>query len=218
MTAGSRTKTLTRLALLIAIELMVGLIPMLGYIPMPGLQITTQHIPVIIAGALLGVKGGAAVGFVFGLTSFLNATFIQPNPIFSPLFSPFYSNGVFEGNALSLVICFVPRILVGVVAALVFKFIVRALKGGAATSSAVAAVFGSMTNTVLVLLGIYFFFGAQYAGALDIPIDQLFAIAVGGTIVANGIPEAIAAVVLTATVCKIVISVERASGKRREDL
>ena len=46
----------------------------LGYIPLGVITPTTVHIPVIIAGIILGWKKGAFAGFVFGLTSFLKAS------------------------------------------------------------------------------------------------------------------------------------------------
>ena len=82
-----------------------------------------MHIPVIIAGIILGWKKGAFAGFVFGLTSFLKASFIAPN-ITSFLFSPLYPGG----NFWSLVICFVPRILVGVIAYFVFTGLMKVIK------------------------------------------------------------------------------------------
>ena len=72
------------------------------------------HIPVIIGSLLLGPKKGAILGALFGLTSFLNNSFVSPNAT-SFVFTPLYSVGDFQGNAWSLVICFLPRILVGVV-------------------------------------------------------------------------------------------------------
>ena len=47
----------------------------IGYIPIGPINVTTMHIPVILAGIFLGPNYGAAVGFVFGLTSMLRATF-----------------------------------------------------------------------------------------------------------------------------------------------
>ena len=79
-------KILVLLAFFVAIEVILANTP-LGYVPVGAINATTLHIPVIIAGILLGKKYGALIGFVFGLTSFMKATF-QPG-ITSFIFSPF---------------------------------------------------------------------------------------------------------------------------------
>jgi len=190
------TKRLTQLSLLIAIELIVGLIPFLGYIPLnPVLNITIMHIPVIIAAVVLGPKAGGIVGFVFGLTSFINATWLRPNPIESPIFSPFFKGGEFEGGIGSLIICFVPRILVGVVAGYLFILLIKVIKNRS-ISLVIAGVVGSMTNTILVLGGIYIFFGKPYAAAYNMEFSALPA-AIMGVVATNGVAEALAAGVVT---------------------
>ena len=118
---GVKTRDLVEMALFAAIIIILAFTP-LGYIPLGVITPTTVHIPVIIAGIILGWKKGAFAGFVFGLTSFLKASFIAPN-ITSFLFSPLYPGG----NFWSLVICFVPRILVGVIAYFVFTGLMKKL-------------------------------------------------------------------------------------------
>ena len=68
-----------------------------------------MHLPVILAGVLLGPEFGAGIGFVFGLTSCVRAT-MQPG-ITSFVFTPFVQVGNMHGNAFSLLIAFGPRIL-----------------------------------------------------------------------------------------------------------
>ena len=153
----SDTRYLTLLSLFVAIELVVGLVPYLGYIPInPLLNVTIIHIPVIIGAIILGPKAGGILGFVFGLTSLINATFLRPSPVESPLFSPFFSGGVFQGNFNSLLICFVPRILVGIVAAYVFIGLKKTrLPSG--INLLATGIIGSLVNTILVLSGILYF-------------------------------------------------------------
>ena len=83
---SKKTQYMTSMALFLAIEIILVVTP-LGYIPIGPLNATTMHIPVIIAGIVLGKKAGAELGFVFGLTSLIKAT-IQPG-ITSFCFSPF---------------------------------------------------------------------------------------------------------------------------------
>lgn len=217
MTANSeKTRRLTRLALLIAIELIVGLLPFLGYIPLnPILNVTIIHIPVIIGAIIMGPKAGAMLGFFFGLTSFINATFLRPNPIESPIFSPFFNGGAFEGGWQSLVICFVPRILVGLVAGGLYLLLKRT-KITSVISFAICGIAGSFTNTVLVLGGIYLFFRVPYAAAYGMSVDALYTTLMG-IVGFNGVIEAIAAAIITAAVVKIVFSAGKKTGKRSEN-
>lgn len=190
-TKSSVTK-LVQLALLTAIIFVLANTP-LGYIKLPIIQATTVHIPVIIGAVLLGVKGGAFLGGVFGLTSLINNT-MAPT-ITSFVFSPFVS-----GSAWSIVVCFVPRILVGVVAAIVFNAIYKAVNKES-IALIVAGFAGSMTNTILVMGGIYAIFGQSYAEAKGIAFDTLFKVIL--TVVGvNGVPEAIVAAILTLAIVK----------------
>ncbi len=92
----------------------------LGFIPIGPMRATTIHIPVILAGILLGVKGGAVTGLVFGLGSVVIST-INPT-ILSFVFTPFYSLGEYQGNLMSLVIAIVPRVLLWCVSAYLYSY------------------------------------------------------------------------------------------------
>ena len=112
-------------ALFVAIIIAMAFIPYLGYIPLGFMNATTIHIPVILGALFLGPKRGAFLGGVFGLTSMINNTFINPS-ITSFVFSPFYSIGQVHGSFSSIIVCFVPRIMIGVVAYYVFRIVSRA--------------------------------------------------------------------------------------------
>ena len=79
--------------------------------------------PVIVAGIVLGVKGGAIIGSVFGICSIINAT-INPVPT-SFVFTPFYSIGAVSGNFNSILIAMIPRIMIGVVSALAYLSLIH---------------------------------------------------------------------------------------------
>ena len=66
------------------------------------------------------------MGFVFGLTSLINNT-MNPTAT-SFVFSPFYSLGEIHGGLGSIIICFVPRILVGVIPYYVYQFMTKITK------------------------------------------------------------------------------------------
>ena len=186
------TKTLVLMGLFAAIEIILALTP-LGFIPLGFTRATTIHIPVILGAIILGPKAGAILGGIFGVTSLLINTF-APTPT-SFVFSPFYSGG----NMWSIVIAIVPRILIGVMAYYSFKLFYKVSKRKV-LSYALAGIIGSMTNTVLVMGGIYLFFGKQYASAKQMPFKELFTFIIG-IVGINGVPEAIASAVITAAIC-----------------
>ncbi len=191
MKTNKNTLFMAQFALLLAIEIIVCFTP-LGSIPIGPIVATLAMIPVIITAILLGTGAGACMGAFAGLCSFLVMTFVSPSPT-SFVFTPFYSVGDIHGNGWSLVICFVPRILVGVVAGVCFKLFSRLfakLKKGHVLTYVLSGVLGSLTNTVLVLGGIYVFFGDSYAKAIGKSYDLLLAL-IGMTVLTNGIPEAI---------------------------
>ena len=101
------------------------------------------------------------------------------------------------------VICFVPRILTGVVAGLCASAFGRskhkALRS-APVAYGVSAALGSLTNTFLVLGGVYLFFGKEYAIAVEQPYGLLLGI-LGLSVLTNGIPEAIVAFLASVGVC-----------------
>ena len=74
---NKQTKNISFLSLFIAIELLMIVIPFLGYIPVGPLRATTLHIPVLIAGIVLGKKQGMILGLIFGMSSIIINT-IQP--------------------------------------------------------------------------------------------------------------------------------------------
>ena len=191
-------RRMAQIALLVAIMIVLASTP-LGYIPLPFMRATTMHIPVIVGACLLGPKVGALLGGLFGITSVVIAT-VQPN-ITSFVFTPFYSfSPEFHGSWMSLVVAIAPRILIGVVAGLVFQGLMKVVKSQA-LSLAVAGLAGSMTNTVGVMGLIYLLFGEQYALAGGKDPALLFGVILG-VIGTNGVVEAIIAGILTAAVGK----------------
>ena len=67
---NKQTKNISFLSLFIAIELLMIVIPFLGYIPVGPLRATTLHIPVLIAGIVLGKKQGMILGLIFGMCKY----------------------------------------------------------------------------------------------------------------------------------------------------
>lgn len=206
---SEKTLGLVQLALFGAIIFILAFTPFIGYIPLGVTRATIIHIPVIVGAILLGPKRGAILGALFGVTSLIQNT-ISPTAT-SFVFSPFYSVGDGGGNPLSLIICFVPRILIGVVSYYVYiglKKLFKERKGGETLSLTIAGLAGSLTNTLLVMNLIYFLFGDSYAAAKEITVDTLYKVIL--TVIGiNGVPEAILAAVLTAAICKALFKVQK---------
>lgn len=199
---NKKTYEMVLTALFTAIIIIMAFVPYLGYINLIVIKATLIHVPVIIGSVMLGPKKGGFLGFVFGCTSLINNTF---NPsLLSFAFSPFYSVGEVGGNFFSLVICFVPRILVGIVPYFVYQGIRRLCKekkGSDWLALPLAGIVGAFTNTLLVMNLIYFCFSEEFAAAKQIALDAVYG-AILAIIAANGIPEAIVAAVLVTAVCK----------------
>lgn len=188
---NKKTKNLTLLALFIAIEAVMVMVPFLGFIPIGPLRATLLHVPVIIASIVLGTKRGCLIGLVFGLSSLLMNT-MQPT-VTSFVFSPFIS-----GSVLSAVIAIVPRVMIGFVSGSIYQL----LKDKQQTiATAVVAFLGAITNTVLVLGGIWALFGTSYAKAIGQDASKLgsYFLAVSST---QSLLEAFVGVVIVVIVTK----------------
>lgn len=197
MIKSQKTSEMVKMALFIALIILLSVTP-LGYIPLGAINATTIQMPVIIGAVLFGWKKGAVLGGVFGLTSLIKNT-VQPN-LTSFVFSPFVPVfGEESGSLWAVVISLLPRIMIGIVAAAVFAVLVR-IKLSKTVASAAAGFCGSLANTVLVMGGIYLFFGESYSAAKDIAYNTLLA-TVSATITGAGITEAVVSAVVCGAVC-----------------
>lgn len=182
-------------ALFLAIEVLMVFVPFLGFIPIGPIRATTLHIPVIIAGIVLGKKKGAFLGFVFGLSSLIINT-IQPT-ITSFVFSPFLS-----GSLFSIIIAIIPRVCIGYIAGWIYEH----FKKHQTYAMIAGSLLASLTNTILVLLGIYFLFGNQYALLIQKDYDALFPYLI--TILStNGIIEAVVGTIIAVLVSKTLLKI-----------
>lgn len=204
-----KTGNLVYISIFTALIIVMGTVPFLGYIPLGVIRATTIHIPVILGSILLGPKAGAVLGGVFGLTSFLANTF-TPN-LTSFVFTPFYSLGDVHGNAFSLLICFVPRILTGVVPYFVFRglmYLFEKRKWNDLVPLGVAGFAGAMTNTLLVMNLIFVFFRDSYAQVQGMSSQVVYG-AILTIIGTNGVVEAIVAAVLVGAIGHILRKVRK---------
>lgn len=132
-----RTVNLTVTASLMAIIIVMTFTP-LGYLNIGPVEITFLTIPVAIGAIVCGPVQGALLGAVFGATSFIQCLGIgRPSVFGMALFS--------ISPVSTVLICFVPRILAGLLAGLIFK----AFKKKSSTISyAVTALATGVFNTL----------------------------------------------------------------------
>lgn len=100
---SQRYKRNTRLYLmvmLVALELLMSF-SFLGYLHVEPISITTAYIPVLLAGALLGLPEAVILGTVFGLASMWKASASYVMPV-DQLFSPITSGHPLESILLSV--------------------------------------------------------------------------------------------------------------------
>ncbi|MDO4788474.1 MAG: ECF transporter S component [Johnsonella sp.] len=190
---NERTKNLVIMSVFTSIIIIQTLVPFLGFIPLGVMNATIIHITVIIGAIMLGPKYGAGLGLVFGLCSMWKNTFM-PNPT-SFVFSPFTLgiNG-YSGGYRSLIVCLLPRVLIGVSAYYVYSFFQKLNKRY--LGLLMAGVVGSMVNTILVMSGIYLLFAEQYALATNKAVESLIFFIIG-IIGMQGVPEAIVSSLIT---------------------
>lgn len=149
--AKFNTRKMVQLAILVALLIVLDLTGV-GMIITPVIAITTFGIPVVVAGILLGPAAGGFMGAVFGLLSMWKATTVGAS-LMDIAFSPFRS-----GNPLSsIVLCFAGRILLGVVAGLLFRAMSKSGKN-IYISAIVTAIVSCVVCTGTVMASLWLLF------------------------------------------------------------
>lgn len=198
------TRYLVSLAMMCAVLLVLGMTG-IGFIQLPVIKATTMHIPVILGAILLGPGAGAVLGGVFGLCS-IWANTTAPG-LLSFAFSPFMTTEGLPGVLKSLWIALVCRILLGLLAGWFWKLFKKVLKKDYVALPVTAAL-ASVCHTILVMGSIYVLLAQQYADAKNVAASAVFDLVLG-TIVASGIPEAIAAAILVTGIGKSLLNISK---------
>lgn len=142
-------KSLTLLGLLTAIVMLFSFTP-IGSIPIGPLVITLNVIPIAIAAIALGPFGGAVIGGVFGLMSFLQCVGIGvPSAMGEILFNinPF----------LAFVQRFVPRLLDGFLVGLLFMLLSKI--GNKYAACCITGFLTAFLNTAFFMSALVLLFG-----------------------------------------------------------
>lgn len=189
---SDRTRKLVVLSILTAITFFLGLTP-LGYIRLGPFSITILCIPVLIGVITEGLAAGLFLGGIFGLTSLLQVFMGDPLGLFLFNLSPLRT----------IIMIFIPRLLVPITAYYTHKLLQKSNKNVVKRSTyVITSLIGSMTNTFFFLGFLYVLFipeMAQIAEAFGTTTEKLLAF-LGGIVISNGLPEAIAAAIIVSLV------------------
>lgn len=196
---NKRLFAMVKLAMLVAL-LMIFCFTPIGFLKIGIVEITFNMIPIVIGAIVLGPAAGAFLGALFGAASFWQcfgqSTFgtllFGVNPFFTAL------------------ICFVPRILAGLLPGLIFRAMTRKKDNIAAYF--VSAAVGSLTNTVLFVGGFCLLFKDTMLGmASDNGLSPLAFIATAFLL--NAAVELVANTAIAAAVSKAVTKAEKSKSK-----
>ena len=141
---ANRTRYMAELALMAAIIFIMAFTP-LGYFRTPGISITFLTVPVAVGAIILGPKGGAVCGLVFGITSLIQC----------------FMGGSFGSMLLSInpvgtaVTCIVPRVLEGLLCGMVFQGIRKVSKNSAYFAASLAC---PLLNTLFFMSAVVLIF------------------------------------------------------------
>ncbi len=143
------TKKLVRLGALIAVIILMSFTP-IGYLKIGAVEITFIVIPVIIGAITMGPLAGAVLGAAFGITSFIQC--FGASPFGAQLLS---INWIF-----TLIMCIVPRVLMGWLTGVIFDAIHKHDKTkGKVLSFSVASVAAPLMNTLFFVGCVILLFG-----------------------------------------------------------
>ncbi len=136
MKQRNRVFQLTLTAVFLAVIIVMSFTPV-GYLKVGLVEITLLVLPVALGAVTIGTGAGAFLGLAFGATSFIQcfgmsqfgAMMLSINPVFTAI------------------VCFVPRILLGFCAGLLFKALAKT-KIPDGVSAGITALCASLINTV----------------------------------------------------------------------
>jgi Predicted membrane protein len=178
---------MVRLAALVAIIVLMAFTP-LGYFKYGALSITFIMIPVVIGAIVLGPGAGAILGGVFGLTSLIQCFGLDA-----------FGTTLFGINPVATIImCLVPRILMGWLSGLIFRALYR-IDRTKIVSYAAASLSGAVINTVLFVGALLIFFGnTAFLRSFGSSLLQI----IGVLITINALIEAIVCLIAGAAISK----------------
>ena len=191
-----RTFQMVLSAMFIAMIILQSFVPFLGNLPLVVLDITIIHITVIVGGIVLGPRAGFLFGFTWGVCSLILA-YTSANIL---------SFMIFTNPLISIL----PRLLMGGLVALFYHKTTKLIASDR-LRMAVSGFLGSIMNTVFVLSSIYLLMGNQYAELKGKTVAEL-PLFLMSVVMTNGVPEALAATVVTPIIASILVKIYKKRG------
>ena len=143
---NSKTLKMVQLTILIAVELLMSFTP-IGYLRTAGLEISLITIPVVIGAMLLGPGAGAALGAVFGLTSFWQCFGM----------SPFGAVLLSINPVCTFLVCVPTRVLMGFLTGMLFQ-VIKKVDRTHTVSYFIGGLLGAALNTLFFMGTLMLFF------------------------------------------------------------
>ncbi len=163
-----------------------------GYLKIGPVSITFISIPVVIGAILNGPVSGAFLGFVFGMTSFLQCFGLDAFGTALFNINPFYT----------AVMCLLPRILMGFLCGLIYKALAKKTKHSVLNFS-VTSLAGGILNTVFFVGTLVLLFGkSDYLRQFGENIPVI----IGALVTVNAVIEWIVCLVIGTAVSKALTS------------
>lgn len=190
---------LTQLSVLVALLLIFGFTS-IGYIKVGAIEITMNVIPVAIGAIVLGPGAGAALGTVFGLTSFWQC-----------LGTSAFGVAIFNANPIfAFIVCVIPRLLEGLLTGLAFKAMSKKAKNNSLPCT-ISSILCPVLNTVLFVGGfILLYSNSSYFSELYTASGANNIIAFISWFVAlNGVIEIAVCFVVSTAVSKALLTVTK---------
>ena len=185
-------------ALVVVLQLISAMIPPIGGM----VSITLTLVPVVVGAILFGVKGGAVLGFAFGMIVMINCiTALDPGGNLLWNINPFFT----------AMICLVKGTAAGLIPALLYR--VATVKSESLTSrkkyvaALLAALSAPIVNTGLFVCGMFAFFrDTLYAWAGG---TQVFTYILVGLAGINFLVEFLINIILTPAIVRVVEAVRK---------
>lgn len=184
-----KTLFLAQNAILTSLIVLMAFTP-IGYLQIGIVKMTFIMVPVAVGAITLGEKSGAFLGLVFGITSFIQCFGLD-----------LFGTTLFGINPVyTFIMCIVPRVLMGYLCGVIYKFIARKKKKFALIF---ASFMAPILNTLFFMSLLMIFFGeSDYIMGIRGGADLLpFLVAFVGL---NGVMEVVTTTVIAPPVASAV--------------
>lgn len=190
MKTGNRSRQTTLLGLLTAILMVLSMTP-LGYLNIGPLAISFNMIPVAVGAAALGPVGGAVLGAVFGMTSFLQCLGIGGSSAMGVV--------LFDINPLfAFLQRFLPRLMTGFLTGLIYRVVRKFAR--APVAGGVSGFFAALLNTVLFMGALVLLYGdTQYL--TDLMAGRNVIVFICTFVGVNAVAEMLVSTMVTGALC-----------------